>query len=39
MVDAIYTGKKDLDAEIPIKYQDGREGLLKAKVFINATHA
>jgi long-chain acyl-CoA synthetase len=39
MVDAIYTGKKDFDTEIPIKYQDGREGLLKAKVFINPTDA
>ena len=35
MVDAIYSGKKDLDAKIPIKYQDGREGMLKTKVFIN----
>jgi long-chain acyl-CoA synthetase len=32
---AIYAGKNDVDTEIPIKYQDGREGLLKAKVFIN----
>ena len=35
MIDAIYSGKKDLDAKIPIKYQDGREGMLRAKVFIN----
>lgn len=35
MIDAIYMGKQDLDTEIPIKYQDGREGMLKAKVFIN----
>ena len=35
MISAIYTGKKDIDTEIPIKYQDGREAMLRAKVFIN----
>lgn len=32
---AIYGGKEEFEAEVPVKYQDGRTGVLKTKVYIN----
>jgi len=34
-VSAIYGGKAEFEAEVPVKYQDGRTGVLKTKVYIN----
>jgi long-chain acyl-CoA synthetase len=34
-IKAIYEGKTDFEAEVPIQYQDGRVGLLRTNVFIN----
>jgi long-chain acyl-CoA synthetase len=34
-ISAIYSGSADLEANVPIKYQDGRSGVLKAIIFIN----
>lgn len=33
-IEHIYAGDSDFDAEVPIKYQDGRVGMLKTKVYI-----
>ena len=33
-ITAIYDGKKGFDAEVPVKYQDGRTGVVKAMVCI-----
>lgn len=32
-VEAIYSGASELTAEIPVRYQDGRSGVLRARVF------
>lgn len=34
-VDAIYRGARELNAQIPVRYQDGRSGLLSARVFVD----
>jgi len=34
-VSAIYTGETKLNAEVPVKYQDGRTGTLNAVVYVN----
>ena len=34
-VSSIYSGKSDFKAEVPVKYQDGRTGMLNAVVYIN----
>ncbi|WP_205042275.1 AMP-dependent synthetase/ligase [Rhodoligotrophos defluvii] len=34
-IEAIYRGASELTAEIPVRYQDGRTGVLKARVFAN----
>lgn len=34
-IEAIYGGIEELTAEIPVRYQDGRTGVLKARVFAN----
>ena len=34
-ISAIYQGKVEFQAEVPVKYQDGRTGILRAAVHIN----
>ena len=34
-ISAIYGGKTEFEAEVPVKYQDGRTGILNAIVYIN----
>jgi long-chain acyl-CoA synthetase len=34
-VDAIYSGAREFNASVPIKYQDGRTGTLNAAVHVN----
>ena len=34
-IDAIYSGTREYAAEVPIKYQDGRIGVLTATVYVN----
>ena len=34
-VEAVYTGRSDFAAHVPVKYQDGRTGTLNAQVFVN----
>jgi len=36
LIQGIYSGQKHVKSEIPIKYQDGRVGTLKATVLINS---
>jgi long-chain acyl-CoA synthetase len=35
MIDAIYAGRREFSAAVPIKYQDGRTGTLNATVYVN----
>ena len=34
-ISAIYSGKEKFEAEVPVKYQDGRTGVLKTLVHVN----
>ncbi len=34
-VDAIYGGQQAFDAQVPVRYQDGRTGTVSARVFVN----
>ena len=34
-VSAIYSGQSEFKAEVPVKYQDGRTGILSAMVYVN----
>jgi len=34
-ISAIYSGKEKFEAEVPVKYQDGRTGVLKTLVYVN----
>ena len=34
LIDAIYSGAPEVDLEIPVTYQDGRQGILRATVTI-----
>lgn len=35
LISAIYTGKTEFEAQVPVKYQEGRAGVLNATVYIN----
>jgi long-chain acyl-CoA synthetase len=33
-ISAMYSGKSEFEAEVPVKYQDGRTGVVNARVYI-----
>ena len=37
LIIAIYTGQEAFEAEVPVKYRDGRTGVVKTLTRINAT--
>ena len=36
LIQAIYDGQKTFETEVPVKYRDGRTGVVKTQTLINA---